>query len=325
MGGNLQEGEGVERTACIGGLFCYLRTDFRRGLFGFVGGFQQFGRGGVPDLAELAVGQFEQCRQHIDTALELAWNRFFVLDLVVQHAPRILDDGAHLQLKRMACTCSMLGQRPLGRIEPQVQVQALVAKRSLGALNGGHLVGDFHHIKMRAHQVGHLFELVFIQADHAHPDQVGDVGGNFIGQVGLFQRRPVLAGEFLDALGLVLDPALHLGYIHLPGRGQQCRDQRGKRRAGLLQALQVLLVEGMETGFLPFKIKRWHRGCLENAPVGWIVRPAMPRTACVGLRIRTNTGAGSGNLPIMATDCVCAHALHVVADTTSPTTTIQPT
>ena len=178
---------------------------------------------------------------------------------------------------------------------------------------------------MRSHQLGHLFELVFIQADHAHTDQVADVRGNFIGLVGLFQRRPVLAGEFLDALALVLHAAFHLGYIHLPRSGEQRSDQRDEGGAGLLQALQVLLVEGMETGFLPFKIKRWHRGCLENAPVGWIVRPAMPRTACVGLRIRTNTGAGSGNLPIMATDCVCAHALHVVADTTSPTTTIQPT
>ncbi len=240
MVGDLQEGEGVE-LAAGGGRPLFLRPGlggFRpRGIrsLGLVGGVPQPGLGLVADLAELPVGQLEQGREHVDAALELARNGFLVLDLVVQHAPGILDDGAYLQFEGLGGVGGMLRQACLGGVEAQVQVQPLVAEGAFGAFHGGHLVGHVDHVEVGSHGLGHFFQLVLVQADHAHPDQVGDVVPDLIGSVAFFQRRTVFAGELRDTFQAVLDPAFHLGDVQV-GRAREDGLQQGDiRGAGILQ------------------------------------------------------------------------------------------
>ena len=61
----------------------------------------------------------------------------------------------------------MGGQGALRCVQTQIQVQALVAERCLGALHRSDLVRHIDDIEQRLHCSGHLFQLIFVQADHA--------------------------------------------------------------------------------------------------------------------------------------------------------------
>ena len=273
--GNLEEGERVELAAQAGGFGGLQRIGqrFWRGLGSFVRGLEQLGSGGVANLQKLPVSQLEQGRQHIDTAFELPGNGFLVLDLVVQHAPRILDDGADLQLKRPWGFCCVFGRGKLRIVPTQIQVQAFVAKFRFGGLNGCHLVGHFNHIKVRLHEVGHLLDFVFVQADHAHTDQVRDPVLDLVGRVALFQGCAVFAAEFANALFHVLDAALDLGDFQPRRSLDQCPDRVHDPGACGLQLRQVVGVEVAELGFFQFQGDLGH-GCFQrraagNLPLWW--------------------------------------------------------
>lgn len=148
----------------------------------------------------------------------------------------------------------MLRQGGLGGVQAQIQMQALVAERGLGALHGADLVGYVDHVEVRLHDLRHLLQLVLIQADHAHAYQVGDVGADFIGNAAFFQRRAVLARELAQTFVAVFHAAFDLGYVDVARLRKNGLQQILEKDAGLLQGRALQRIEGVEGGFLACKM-----------------------------------------------------------------------
>lgn len=146
-------------------------------------------------------------------------------------------------------------------------MQAFVAKFRFGGLNGCHLVGHFNHIKVRLQEVGHLLDFVFVQADHAHTDQVRDPVLDLVGRVALFQGCAVFAAEFANALFHVLDAALDLGDLQPRRSLDQCPNRAHDPRARGLQLRKVVGVEVAELGFFQFQGDLGH-GCFQGSAAG---------------------------------------------------------
>ena len=88
-----------------------------------------------------------------------------------------------------------------------------------------------------------LLDLVFVQADHAQTDQVGDVIGDLVGGASRLEARSVLAVEFLDALLTVLDPTLQFGERNGAIVHNKCANKLHERVLSPFQCLEVVCVE----------------------------------------------------------------------------------
>ena len=265
MRGNFQKGEGVEVAAsgqcaslhaaaprAVGRALCLVwRQQQGSGCF-------------LANLAKLTVGQFKQRSQHVDAALERAGNRLFVLDLVVQNTPGVLDQRANLQFERKVGQQRLPSHVTGGGLAAQVHVQALVAKRRFRCLHRADLVGNVQYLEPGLRSLRQHRQLVFVKTDDAQPDQVGDVGAYLVGGATFFQRRPVFARELAHAFVGVLDAPLHLGNFQARQDCLQTVQLRQKRCQGLLHARQVLAIKGVKAGCFQIKIERSH-----GNPLSW--------------------------------------------------------
>ena len=166
--------------------------------------------------------------------------------------------------------CCVFGRRPLHIVPAQDPGAGLVAKFRFGGLNGCHLVGHFNHIKVRLQEVGHLLDFVFVQADHAHTDQVRDPVLDLVGRIALFQGCAVFAAEFANALFHVLTRPSTLE-ISSPGAASTSARTVLTTRARGLQLRKVVGVEVAELGF--FQLQGiWAMGVYRVVQLG-ICRP----------------------------------------------------
>ncbi len=141
-------------------------------------------------------------------------------------------------------------------------MQPFVAEGVLGAFDRRDFVGHLDDPEVLLQNSRHLVDLIFVKADDADTDQVGDV---ILDPVRLFLRFKlplVLAVELLDALILVLDPPLDLGHLTDIRLLDHCPDHADAGVLGLLEELAPAVVVGQKVTAFELEVERGHRQLL---------------------------------------------------------------
>ncbi|MNV87166.1 hypothetical protein D3C71_1812690 [compost metagenome] len=130
---------------------------------------------------------------------------------------------------------------------------------------------------MSTHDLGDFLQLIFIQADYPHADQIGDVALDVVRRVAFFQGRAVFADKFANALIDVFDAAFHLGKVHMARARDDGCHQAGESSACSLQRGRLLAIEGTKLRLFLVKIERCHVSKWLLRKCGAVVRPCAVR------------------------------------------------